>query len=627
MSQVVEKERNPVVPSSVGVTLKAPTSKGTLYVIASGPQSPGVSPKPLDTPLFGSTSQRSDRHRRIVNDHGVVDGEAIVLDPSAARNGENNHDSQQRFVYDTPKDNLKENSNGDNIKVPYKETTLGAVVTTTSTYTQENEELNEASMTETMDKIEKAFGFKTPDVTDSPRYDYGQFDRASNLRRSGRRSPRGSTEDLKLKQRERSSESLNRQENPQEQVRKEGNTTPTIVAHEIKSEMARALSHEELQVQLILEELQQAEKDLGGTEGRIQTVVEVSRGNNEVIRESSTKNKEYGARLAQRNNIMERLESQRHAIGNEGVEGLKIYHAKSRSTPADVSKAQVNAVDKVSKSKHVSSQNDLTGRSKSGDEVYATPSRARDSSGPVQRRHSRRKRSERLEQTEQPETPRTPEARSVKPVVRSERKIKLSGSGGSGQSDEKASTLPRYKPSRKHRYVSKQPNDSDSTDEDFRVGAGARDRGRTDKNEVKPTFDRAAKSTSFPRDGEEQRRRSAGENRTHRYPHLKGARITKLKLSTSEEPTDSVVDQTARLLSATAETKHDSNFVVTQDVLHSLTQASDLLSKNQSTVRDEKDRTERKDRDKNRDREKEKKEKSMSKIKSHGELLCLLFVL
>ncbi|KAK3750398.1 hypothetical protein QZH41_005557 [Actinostola sp. cb2023] len=372
--------------------------------------------------------------------------------------------------------------------------------------------------------------------------------------------------------------------------------------------MARALSHEELQVQLILQELQQAEKDLGGTEGRfeVQTVVEMSRGNNEVIRESTPKNKEYDTRLAQRNTIMERLESQRHAIGGDRVEGLKIYHAKSRSSPADVSKAQVNPLERTSKTKQISSQTDLTGKSKSDQERApgGTSRVNKETNELVQRRQSRRRRSERLEHTEGPKTPEANQ--TVKPVVRSERKIKLSTSGGTGLTDERASTLPRCKPHRKHRHALRQQEESESTDDDSK----ARDRSKTDS--VVP------KSAGFPRDGDD-RRRSLGDSSLKSPSHMKGARIAKLKLSTGEESSE-LINQTARLLSASEETKHDSNIKISQDALHSLTQASDFL-KNQLPAKDERERESRgRDRDRSersRDREKERKDKSIAKIKGH----------
>ncbi|KAK3750399.1 hypothetical protein QZH41_005558 [Actinostola sp. cb2023] len=148
---VAEVERK-AAPSSVGVTLKAPTSKGTLYVIASGPQSPGLSPKTPtpETPLFGSTSQR-DRHRRVVVDERVVDervvdervvdergqvigGESIAIDLQLTRNGEIDLTSKQVYCYDSGGSLERDKRNGE--KVPYKETTLGAVVTTTTTYTK-----------------------------------------------------------------------------------------------------------------------------------------------------------------------------------------------------------------------------------------------------------------------------------------------------------------------------------------------------------------------------------------------------------------------------------------------------------------------------------------------------------
>lgn len=576
--QYPEPERK-ATPSSVGVTLKKPTSKGTLYVIASGPQSPGPQNQTAETPLFGSTSQR-DRHPRVIVDEQghVVGGESIAVELQLTKNGE--LDTKQVYTYDSDKDK----KNGD--KVPYKETTLGAVVTTTSTYTHENDDLSEASMTETMDKIEKAFAFKT----DSPRYDFGNFDRAGKVRRSGRRSP---------------TEAKPRKPSEQPALQKDNNDK-TIVAREVKSEIARQLSHEELQVQLILQELQQAEKDLGGTEGRIevQTVVEMSRGNNEVIRGSTPKNKEYDTRLAQRNTIIERLESQRHAISGDKVEGLKIYHAKSRSSPADMTKAQANPIERASRNKHGSSQNDLTsGRSKSDQERSGN---SKETSEADQRRQSRRRRSERLGSEQQTDGLKTPEtSRTIKPVVRSERKIKLSTSAVSGLTDEKASTLPRYKPHRKHRHALRQNDNSDSTDDDYRP----RDR-RTDDS----------KSSGLPRDVDVRRRSFGDSTSSPKSPsHMKGAKMTKQKPSTGEESNE-LVNQTARLLNATEENKQESNFKISQDVLHSLTQASDFL-KNQIPVKDRRESRgrDREGSERSRDRDKERKDKS--KIKAHGEYI------
>lgn len=577
--QYPEPERK-ATPSSVGVTLKKPTSKGTLYAIASGPQSPGLPTQQPETPLFGSTSQR-DRHPRvIVDEHGhVVGGESITVELQLTKNGE--IDAKQVYTSDSD----REKRNGD--KIPYKETTLGAVVTTTSTYTNENDELSEASMTETMEKIEKAFAFKTPNVIDSPRH--GSFDRSGNIKRSGRHSP---------------TDKISGQ--PPEQLHKDNNEK-TILAREIKSEMARQLSHEELQVQMILEELQQAEKDLGGTEGRVevQTVVEMSRGNNGVIRESTPKSKEFDSRLAQRNNVIERLESQRHAISGDRVEGLKIYHAKSRSSPADVSKPQFNPLDRTP-SKIVSSQNDLTsGRSRSDQERSSS---SKEASEAEQRRQSRRRRSERV-MNEQADSLKTPDAsRTVKPIVRSERKIKLSTSGGTGLTEEKASTLPRYKPNRKHRHFSRENDETDSTDDDYKP------RGRR-TDDPKPS--------GFPKEGD-VRRRSLGDSSTQKSPsHSKGTRTAKLKLGTGENSNE-LVNQTARLLNAAGEAKQEASFNITQDVLQSLTQASDFL-KTQLPVKERKEshRRDRESSDRSREREKERKDKSMSKMKSHGEYVLV----
>ena len=92
--------------------------------------------------------------------------------------------------------------------------------------------------------------------------------------------------------------------------------------------------------------------------------------------------------------------------------------------------------------------------------------------------------------------------------------------------------------------------------------------------------------------------------------HLKNARITKIKMSASEEPSDSIVDQTSRLLHAAKAVKYDkgSSLVVAEDVLHSLTRASDLLHHQSSVAREE------------REKEKRDKDKSLSRIKAPGKI-------
>lgn len=592
----LDSEPRPTKP--VGVTLTAHTASGTLYAIASGPSSPSASPRTPETPIFGSTSQR---HRRM-----VLNGQGNGTTPSKLdMNAQDTSFGTVRVNIEplvpttprgtNPREPTPEVANGEKMQaaaMPFKETSLGAVITTVNTYKQKQsyEDITEASMSDTVDQIEKAFGFKTPDMIANGT---GSLERNGSKRlKNGNRSPSSSMQDIQLTRRAQSGESLNHRSSEDEdspanilkRLAKEGN-----------KEQDRALQRK-------------SEGDLPQDfiKNRTATVVEASPTSVEVKKEVVRKS-EYEARLAARNLLIERLENHRQSLEGDNVEGIKIYHAKSRSTP--VEGRNVNG-DKATRQRQ-SSQDDTA-------KVYSE----RDGGETVKiAHHSRRKKSSESTHIKF----RTPDSlRVAKPVVRSERKIRLTSSTSStGHTQDKAQTVPRQRSSRRQRHVSKHSaaaagGNSDSSDEETK-GRLTRDGDSIDASpavtgKLLVSPERNRKSSSLPREFEARaspRASDTRESRSHRshshsHSHLKGARITKIKMSASEEPNDSIVDQTSRLLHAAKAVKYDkgSSLVIAEDVLHSLTRASDLLHHQSSTAREERD--------------KKDKDKSISRIKAPG---------
>ena len=595
----LDSEPRPSKP--VGVTLKAHTASGTLYAIASGPSSPPSSPRTPETPIFGSTSQR---HRRtVVNGQG--DGNAKVdgitpdarfqedgygavrvnIEPIAAMpdNG-NKRDSSQEAIQ-TSAEETKD-------AVPFKETSLGAVITTVNTYKQKQsyEDITEATMSETVDQIEKAFGFRTPDMIANGT---GSLERNGSIRmKPGDRSASGSLQEIQLTpRRAQSGDSLNRNRSSEDEE-SPANILKRLVK-ESNSEQDRVLqrkSEGDLPYNVI--------KNRATT-----TVVEASPNSVEVKTEAKRKS-EYEARLAARNLLIERLENHRQSLEGNNVEGIKIYHAKSRSTPVDGR----NMNGETAPRPRQSSQDDskISVEREEGDGVKIA-------------HHGRRKKSAELSSSKvrTPDNSRT----SSKPVVRSERKIRLTSSTSSGpQITEKSQTVPRQRSSRR-RHVAKQSSaatgggNSDSSDEETKARNGdAIDATPVIAGKLHFTPEKNKKASSLPREWEAGTSphasvtRETRSHRSHSHSHLKNARITKIKMSASEEPGDSIVDQTSRLLHAAKAVKYDkgSSLVVAEDVLHSLKRASDLLHHPSAVAREE------------RERERKDKDKSMSRIKAPG---------
>ena len=663
------------------------STTGTLYP-ATSPTTP-VSP---DTPLFGSTSQRHDhRFRRVlIDDHGepvVVEeemkrgsGEIRVLpkdeqinfripysfenvqtswqrsnkqEPTDERSGRHTSmdwrpqggrvkgdmsDSEKSNISDrngsldrnvssrvstgqeTPRqksEHLDDGDVGEKPRLPYKETSLGAVVTTVETYKQSFDEGETALSENIVDQIEKAFGFKSPQVIEAPlivTHDNkdDEDERTSSLRknRSDSVSLKKEKESSKLSASENSlnkhSTTDERNDSSKEELSKdkEPDITVTSIDKDRSTTVAVGETPEGLTISVRKRDLELNTPALKSdpTSKHQTTAVEPGR-----------KEKDIDPRIAARKVLIERLESNRHAMEHNGIEGVRIYHTKSRSTPI--------VMDKLDKTnRHASSQEDLS--------VKHLPSHRRGSgqSGST----PRRKKSESTH-THSPST-----GRSSKPVVRSERKIKLTQSHAAFSTNGPASgsqTVPRYRPSRRSRHAAKQHSMESDSDEE--TGRKLRDRSR-EKTREKATShtsstvpghrtytpDPYKKSASLPRDLGSNASRHA-ESRSHHQStgsHTKGARIAKIKLNSSEDPTESIVDQTTKLLSAASskDTSYDmaSSLVIAEDVLNSLTRTSALL-KNQVSTKEEK--------------EKERKERHASKIKSSGTYLvfikcCCFFV-
>ena len=606
-SGFVALDSEPRPTKSVGVTLTAHTASGTLYAIASGPSSPPMSPRTPETPIFGSTSQR---HRRVVL-NGQGNGDTPRLDGNA-------HESRMppdsfgtlRVNIDpiavTPSNgNTREQgleaANGEKMQaaaMPFKETSLGAVITTVNTYKQKQsfEDITEASMSDTVDQIERAFGFKTPDMIANGT---GSLERTGSTRlKNGNRSPSNSMQDLHLSRRAQSGESLNRNRSSDDE------DSPANILKRLSKEANK--EHDRG-----LQRKSEGDLPQNVIKSKTATVMEASPTSVEVKKEAVRKS-EYEARMAARNLLIERLENHRQSLEGDSVEGIKIYHAKSRSTPAEGGRTlNGEKVTRPRQSSHDDTAKMLSSERDGGDAVKMA-------------HHSRRKKS-----SESPHVKvRTPDSsRAAKPVVRSERKIRLTSSTSSGShAVDKSQTVPRQRSSRRQRHVNRQlvaaaGGNSDSSDEERKArltrGGDSVDATPTVAGKLHFTPERNKKSSSLPREleaGTSPRASDTREIRSHRShshshsSHLKGARITKIKMSASEEPNDSIVDQTSRLLHAAKGVKYDkgSSLVIAEDVLHSLTRASDLLHHQSSAAREERDR---KDKD---------KDKSLSRIKAPG---------
>ena len=608
-SGFVALDSEPRPTKSVGVTLTAHTASGTLYAIASGPSSPPLSPRTPETPIFGSTSQR---HRRVVlNGQGNGDNPSrlegnaqdtrtpansvgtlrVNIDPIAA--APSNGNTREQSV---------EAADGEKMQaaaMPFKETSLGAVITTVNTYKQKQsyEDITEASMSDTVDQIERAFGFKTPDMIANGT---GSLERTGSKRlKNGNRSPSNSVQDMHLTRRAQSGESLNRNRSSDDE------DSPANILKRLSKE-ANKEQHRVLQ--------RKSEGDLPQNliKGKTATVMEASPTSVEVKKEAVRKS-EYEARMAARNLLIERLENHRQSLEGDNVEGIKIYHAKSRSTPVDGGRAMNGEkLTRPRQSSHDDTARMLSSERDGGDAVKVA-------------HHSRRKKSSESSLAKA----RTPDSsRAAKPVVRSERKIRLTSSTSSGSHTvDKSQTVPRQRSSRRQRHVSKQlvaaaaGGNSDSSDEQSKSrltrSGDSVDAPSSMAGKLLFTPERNKKSSSLPREleaGTSLRVSDSREIRSHRShshshshsSHLKGARITKIKMSASEEPNDSIVDQTSRLLHAAKGTKYDkgSSLVIAEDVLHSLTRATDLLHHQSSATREERDRKD--------------KDKSLSRIKAPG---------
>ena len=607
-SGLVALDSEPRPTKAVGVTLTAHTASGTLYAIASGPSSPPISPRTPETPIFGSTSQRP--RRVVLNGQGNGDTSArldgnpqetripaesfgtlrVNIDPIAATPSNGNTGEQSLETADGEKMQAA--------AMPFKETSLGAVITTVNTYKQKQsfEDITEASMSDTVDQIERAFGFKTPDMIANGT---GSLERTASTRlNNGNRSPSNSMQDLHLSPRAQSGESLNRNRSSDDEE------SPANILRRLTKEGNKEFDR-------VLQRKSEGDLPQNVIKSKTTTVMEASPTSVEVKKEALRKS-EYEARMAARNLLIERLENHRQSLEGDSVEGIKIYHTKSRSTP--VSGGRIINGEKLARP-----------RQSTTDDTARMLSSERDGGDAVKTaHHSRRKKS-----SESPHVKvRTPDSsRAAKPVVRSERKIRLTSSTSSGShAVDKSQTVPRQRSSRRQRHVSKQlvaaaGGNSDSSDEESKTrltrGRDSVDATPSIAGKLHFTPERNKKSSSLPREleaGTSPRASDTREIRSHRShshshsSHLKGARITKIKMSASEEPNDSIVDQTSRLLHATKGVKYDkgSSLVIAEDVLHSLTRATDLLHHQSSATREERDR-----RDKDKD-------KSISKIKAPG---------
>ena len=604
----LDPEPRPSKP--VGVTLKAHTASGTLYAIASGPSSPPSSPRTPETPIFGSTSQRP--RRMVLNGQGDgytrVDG--AMQDSRYQGDGYGTVRVNIEPIMATPENMNQRDSSQETITasleekkdpVPFKETSLGAVITTVNTYKQKQsqEDITEASMSDTVDQIEKAFGFRTPDMIANGS---GSLERSGSMRKKlGNRSPMGSLQDIQLTpRRAQSGESLNHNRSSEDE------DSPGNILKRLAKEANR---HQDRDMQ------RKSEGDLPQNfiKAKATTVVEASPNSVEVKTEMKRKS-EYEARVTARNLLIERLENHRQALEGGNVGGIKIYHAKSRSTPVDGSIVNEEKLPRP--------------RPTSQDDSAKVTVEREEGDGMKVSHHGRRKKSGEV----YPSKVRTPDnsRSSAKPVMRSERKIRLSSSASAGLTGADGSqTVPRQRSSRR-RHVAKPSastavdgKNSDSSEDETRLRRGyAMETSPMTAGKLQFTPEKNKKSSSLPREWETgasphgsvtRDSRDTREHRSHRshsHSHLKNARITKIKMSASEEPNDSIVDQTSRLLNAAKSVKYDqgSSLVIAEDVLHSLTRASDLLHHQSVVAREE------------RERERKDKDKSLSRVKAPGKL-------
>lgn len=586
----VDSEQNTSKP--VGVTLKAHTASGTLYAIASGPSSP-QSPRTPEGSIFGSTTPR---HRRDLNDLGSTNTRVDVGSQDIRFQGDSygvvrvNVDSIPTTpdILSSTQEIAPVPTEGKKDTVPFKETSLGAVVTTVNTYKQKpkHEDITEASMSETVDQIEKAFGFRTPGMIGNGT---GSLERNGSLRRAP--GERGSLQDIHLTpRRAQSGESLNRNRSSEDE--------------ESPGNILKRLAMEANEQDRFMQRKSEGDLPQNLFKGRTAattTVVEASPNSVEIKTEVKRKS-EYEARLAARNLLIERL-GNRQASEGDRVEGVKIYHAKSRSTPADGWKANGEKTPRQ--------------RQSSQDDTAKVTLQRDENDGPRAAQHAKRNGKQPSSKVRTPEHGGTP----TKPVMRTERRIRLTSS--SLQSADGSQTVPRSSKSSRRRHVAKSATvpgtgggHSDSSDEESRMRSGdGVDATRTIAGKLQFTPERNKKSSSLPREwvgvasAHGSGTRESRESRSHRsHSHLRNARITKIKMSASEDPIDSIVDQTARLLNAAKAVKYDkgSSLVVAEDVLHSLTRASDLLHHQSSTAREE------------REMERRDKDRSLSRIKAPG---------
>ncbi|XP_015753678.1 PREDICTED: signal-induced proliferation-associated 1-like protein 1 isoform X3 [Acropora digitifera] len=588
----------------VGVTLKASTASGTLYAIASGPPSPQT-PHPPDYAIFGSTAQR---HRGPdEDDQGVGntrfdgarqdtrlygDGYGVVrVNVDSLPSSSEKRNSQQEIA--------TVSAEGTKETVPFKETSLGAVITTVNTYKQKQsyEDITEASMSETVDQIEKAFGFRTPDMVGNGT---GSLERNGSLRRPpGERSPRGSMQDIHLTpRRAQSGESLNRNRSSEDED-SPGNILKRLTKETNEQDrLMHRKSEGDLPHNLFKAKSTTPTAATTTTTTTTTTVVEASPHSVEVKTEMKRKS-EYEARLAARNLLIERLGNRQTTEGGP-IEGIKIYHAKSRSTPADGRK--------------LSGEKNSRQRQSSQDDSAKVNPQGIEYDGAISAQHAKRIEKQHSGNVRTPDYNRA----SAKPVVRSERRIRLTSS--SLQGADGSQTVPRQSKSSKRRNVSGArgtgAGNSDSSDEELRMRSGDRvDIVPTTAGKLQVSPERNKKSSSLPREWERagsphgSTTRESRESRNHRSrSHLRNARITKIKMSANEEPIDSIVDQTARLLSAAKAVKFDkrSSPVVADDVMNSLTRTSELLQQQSTTAREE------------REMERRDKDRSLSRIKAPG---------
>ena len=504
-------------------------------------------------------------------------------------------------------------------RLPYKETSLGAIITTVETYKQNFDE-NESALSENIvDQIEKAFA--SPQIVETPRKvahneNEGEFKRTSSMRRSKSDSSSikdGNDSSVKLSM---SEDSLNRRSSTDD---RNGSSKEDLVKDkDLRAGVTSSADNKkDLSTTVAVGETPEGLTISVRARDPENNAVGINEINRDVITpqvmavtEASGKSKDVDPRIAARNILIERIESNRHAMEGSGIEGIRIYHAKSRSQPVVARHFEISDhLEKNKATRHFTSQEDLTAR-------RLTP-HLKDAE---QKYNSSRKKRTDIGRSRSPSG-----GHSSKPVVRSERKIKLTqshatySSNGSGSGSQ---TVPRYKPSRRNRHATKQQTANTDSDEEVFNKPRERSKDRNKEREAgtsgaavpgRLTFspDKTKKSASLPRDlGSASRHHESRSHHRGSTSHTKGARITKIKLGSNVDPSESIVDQTTKLLSAAA--NKDANYdmgtslVIAEDVLNSLTRTSALL-KSQVSSKDEK--------------EKERKDKHSQRIKSPGKCL------